>query len=74
MVKVIFFYDAPEEKQKAYLEVTSQKIKPFWESNGCDSYSVWKVDGNQTAFTPQRVGDHSTLGFQFAPFSEALEN
>ena len=53
MVKVIFFYDVPEESQKAYLEATAQKIKPFWESNGCDSYSVWKVDGSQTAFVKE---------------------
>jgi quinol monooxygenase YgiN len=62
MVQVIFFYDVPEEKQKAYLEVTAQKIKPFWESNGCDSYSVWKVDGNQTAFVKEMIfKDESTM-------------
>ena len=55
MVQVIFFYDIPEEKEKAYLEVTAQKIKPFWESNGCDSYEVWKVDGSQTAFVKEMI-------------------
>lgn len=55
MVKVIFLYDVPEEKQKAYLEVTAQKIKPFWESKGCDSYNVWKVDDSQTAFVKEMI-------------------
>lgn len=62
MIKVIFFYDIREEKQKEYLEVTAQKIKPYWESNGCDSYTVWKVDGNQTAFVKEMLfGDEPTM-------------
>lgn len=55
MVQVIFSYDVPEESQQAYLEETAQKIKPFWESNGCDSYSVWKIDGSQTAFVKEMI-------------------
>ena len=55
MVKVVFFYDISEEKQNEYLELTAQKIKPFWESNGCDSYTVWKVDDSQTAFVKEML-------------------
>ena len=62
MVKVIFFYDIPEEKQKEYLEVTAQKIKPFWESNGCDSYTVWKIEGSNTSFVKEMLfRDGSTM-------------
>ena len=55
MIKVIFTYDIPKEKQDEYLEVTAQKIKPFWESNDCDSYNVWKVDDSQTAFVKEML-------------------
>ena len=62
MIKVIFFYDIPEEKQKAYLEVTAQKIKPFWESNGCDSYTVWKIEGSDASFVKEMLfSDDTTL-------------
>jgi len=55
MVKVIFEYDVPEGKQEEYLKVTAEKIKPFWEFNGCDSYNVWKVEGPQTAFVKEML-------------------
>lgn len=55
LVKVMFTYDVSIEKQKEYLEATGEKIKPFWESNGCQSYSVWKVSDNATAFVKEMV-------------------
>lgn len=62
MVQVIFFYEVSEERQQAYLEETAKTIKPFWESNGCDLYSVWKVDGSQTAFVKEMIfEDEATM-------------
>ena len=62
MVKVIFEYDVPVEKQAEYLEVTAQKIKPFWESNGCQSYGVWQVSESQTSFVKEMLfGDKSEM-------------
>jgi len=46
---MIFTFDVPEEKQAEYLKATSEKIKPFWESHGCESYDIWQTsDGNPT--------------------------
>jgi len=40
MVKGVWVFEVPEEKQAAYLKATAEKIKPFWESHGCLSYQV----------------------------------
>ena len=55
MVKVIFQYDVPKEKQSEYLQLTQDKIKPFWESNGCKSYTVWQVAESETAFVKEML-------------------
>ena len=44
MVKVIFTYTVSTEKWEDYLKATAEVIKPFWESHGCLSYSVWQAD------------------------------
>ena len=44
MVKVIFRYEVAQEKQVDYLKATAEVIKPFWESHGCISYTVWQVE------------------------------
>jgi len=40
MVKGVFMFEVPEQKQAAYLQATAERIKPFWESHGCLSYQV----------------------------------
>jgi quinol monooxygenase YgiN len=55
IVKVVFTYDVSVEKQKEYLEATGEKIKPFWESNGCLSYSVWQVSDHPASFVKEMV-------------------
>jgi len=54
-VKVVFTYDVSVDNQPEYLEVTGERIKPFWESHGCQSYSVWQVTNNPTAFVKEMV-------------------
>jgi len=44
VVKVIFTYEVELGKQADYLKTTAEVIKPFWESHGCLSYSVWQTD------------------------------
>lgn len=44
MIKVIFTYEVLEEKREEYLKATDEVIKPFWESHGCLSYTVWQVE------------------------------
>ena len=50
MVAMIFTYDIPVEKQTEYVQVTREKIKPFWESIGCIAYDIWQVADNETGF------------------------
>lgn len=50
MVKVVFMFDVPKEKREEYLKVTAEVIKPFWESHGCLSYSVWQTDEGSPDF------------------------
>ena len=50
MVSVIFEYDIPAEKQAEYVQVTKEKIKPLWESIGCNAYDIWQVADSETRF------------------------
>ena len=47
---MIFTFDVPEEKQAEYLKATSEKIKPFWESHGCESYDIWQTSDGEPVF------------------------
>lgn len=55
MVKVVFQYNVVKEKQAEYLQLTQDKIKPFWEANGCQSYTVWQVGESETAFVKEML-------------------
>jgi len=55
LVKVVFTYDVTVENQPEYLKVTSEKIRPFWESHGCKSYSLWQATGEPTTFVKEMV-------------------
>ncbi len=52
-VKIVFTYEVPAEKIAEYLNVTRERIKPFWESNGCLSYSLWQPADSPTAFVKE---------------------
>jgi quinol monooxygenase YgiN len=55
MVKVVFQYNVPKEKQAEYLQLTREKIKPFWENHGCQSYTVWQVSESETGFVKEML-------------------
>jgi quinol monooxygenase YgiN len=55
VVKVIFQYKVAVEKQGEYLRITQEKIQPFWETNGCQSYTVWQVAEDETAFVKEML-------------------
>lgn len=62
MVKVVFEYSVPKEKQAEYLQLTQERIKPFWEAHGCESYTVWAVAESETAFIKEMLfEDLSTM-------------
>ena len=66
MVKEIFTYDVAPEKQSEYLKATAEKIKPHWESRGCQSYNVWQVEGETTfvkeMLFPDLTAKEKTIG------------
>lgn len=47
---IVFTFDVPEEKQAEYLKATTEKIKPFWESHGCQAYDIWQTTDGEPAF------------------------
>jgi quinol monooxygenase YgiN len=55
MVKVVFEYNVAKEKQAEYLQLTKDKIKPFWEAHGCQSYTVWQVAESETGFVKEML-------------------
>jgi quinol monooxygenase YgiN len=48
MYKSVFTFEVDPAKQGEYLKVTAEKIKPYWETHGCQSYNVWQMDGGNT--------------------------
>jgi quinol monooxygenase YgiN len=70
-VKVVFTYDVSVDNQPEYLKVTGEKIKPFWESHGCQSYSVWQVTNNPTAFVKEMVFEDLTTMEKSMALAEA---
>ena len=62
MVTVIFEYDIPTEKQAEYIQITKEKIKPLWESIGCQAYDIWQVAGSETRFVKTMLfGDMAAM-------------
>ena len=55
MIKIIFTYDVSKEKQDEYLRITGDRMKPFWESHGCESYTVWLSLEESTRFMKEMV-------------------
>ena len=71
MVKIVYIYDVPEARQAEYLKATAEKIKPFWESHGCQSYSVWQVEESPTTFIKEMLFKDTTAMQQSVGMEEA---
>jgi len=70
MVEVIFSFDVAPKKQSEYLKATTEKIKPYWEKHGCQSYTVWQAEG-ETSYVkemlfPDMATKEKTLGIRDA--------
>jgi len=61
VVKVIYEFDVAMEKQEEYLKVTREKIKPLWESKGCQSYDVWQVADSKTRFIKEALFENESV-------------
>jgi len=55
MLKIVFSYEVPSEKHDEYLKITKDEIKPFWESHGCETYTVWLSMEGSTRFIKEMV-------------------
>jgi hypothetical protein len=44
MVKIVFMFEVPEEKQEEFLKHSREGTKPYMEAHGVISYDVWKTD------------------------------
>ena len=63
MVKMVFSFRVSQEKQDEYLEATFKKIKPFWESHGCDSYDVFQGIEDPDVFVKEMLfEDEKAMG------------
>lgn len=57
MVVMLYIFEVAPEKQSEFLKAAAEKIKPFWESHGCKSYSVWQAADGGTRFIKPMVWD-----------------
>ena len=48
MVLVIFTYDVDPARIDEYVKATAERIKPFWETYGCQSYNIWQLENGNT--------------------------
>ncbi|MBN1102551.1 MAG: hypothetical protein JXL84_03960 [Deltaproteobacteria bacterium] len=71
MVKVVFEYNVPKERQAEYLRLTAEKIKPFWEAHGCQSYTVWSVAESETGFVKEMLFDNLSVMKETMSLKEA---
>ena len=55
MIKIVFTYEVLKERQDEYLKITKDKMKPFWESHGCDAYTLWQSPEESTTFVKEMV-------------------
>jgi hypothetical protein len=55
MVRITYSYEVSNEKQDEYLKITRDVIKPFWESHGCEAYTVWLSLEGSTKFVKEMV-------------------
>jgi quinol monooxygenase YgiN len=75
MLKVVYIYEVSKEKQDEYQKVTAEKIKPFWESHGCQAYKIWQSQEDPNAFMKEMLfTDRAALqGAMAVPEAEAIK-
>ena len=61
MVKVVFTFKVPKEKQMEFLEFVKSGTKPWWESHGCLAYNVWQADGQNAFIKTMDFPDMNTV-------------
>ena len=57
MLVMLYMFEVPAEKHSEYIKATAETIKPFWESHGCNSYTIWQAADGGTSFIKPMVWD-----------------
>ena len=57
MVVMLYTFEVPAEKHSEFLKAAAGRIKPFWESHGCKSYTVWQAGDGGNSFIKPMVWD-----------------
>lgn len=60
MIIVLYLFEVDEEQKEAYIKVTKEKIKPFWEEKGC-KYEIYKETEGSSFLKIMTFPDHSSL-------------
>lgn len=55
MLKMVYLYEVSEDKQDEYKKATAEKIKPFWESHGCQAYTIWQSQEDPKMFMKEML-------------------
>lgn len=61
MVKVVFSFEVPKERQKEFIDFVMTGTKPWWESHGCLAYDVWQADGENAFIKTMDFADKDTM-------------
>ena len=61
MVEMIFQFEVAKETQEAFFKFVKEGTKPWWESHGCLSYTVWQVAGENRFMKRMRFSDMATF-------------
>jgi quinol monooxygenase YgiN len=62
MVVMLYVFEVAAAKHSEFLKASAEKIKPFWESHGCKSYSVWQAaDGSNNFIKPMVWDDKKSM-------------
>jgi hypothetical protein len=75
MLKITYSYEVPSEKHDEYLKITEDEIKPFWESHGCDAYTVWLSLEGSTKFMKEMIfkDEHTMQSTLSLPEAEPIK-
>ena len=61
MIEMSFQFEVAKEKQDEFLKFVREIAKPWWESHGCQAYSMWQVSGENVFNKRMKFADMATL-------------
>ena len=61
MIEMSFQFEVAKEKQDEFLTFVREVAKPWWETHGCQAYSMWQVSGENVFNKRMIFADMATL-------------